>query len=59
MTEKELKAKARKLCQKFYDDAQALFDDEGMTQELADSEVFAALISAQGCAEEAAQEQTS
>jgi hypothetical protein len=55
-TQKLLTQKAQKLCRKFYDDAQRLFDDDGMTQELADSPVFAALLGAQGYAEEAADE---
>jgi hypothetical protein len=40
MTRKQLESKARKLAQKFYDDAQSIFDDEGMTDEIYDSEIF-------------------
>lgn len=55
MTEKQLMTKARRLAQRFYEDAQALFDDEGMSQALADDPVFAALQCAQGYAQEAAE----
>lgn len=52
MTRKQIEAKAKRLCQKFCDDAQALFDDDAMTDELASGEVFDALMAAQGYAEE-------
>lgn len=47
-----LQAKAKQLARKFYDDAQALFDDAAMTDEIYDSEVMQALVGAQGYAED-------
>lgn len=50
--ERKLLRCAKSLAQKFFDDAQALFDDEGMTEELNDHEIFQALCVAQGYAED-------
>jgi hypothetical protein len=50
MTRKQLEAKAKKLAQKFHDDAQALFDDDGMTEEIYDREILQALLMAQSAA---------
>jgi hypothetical protein len=52
MTKKQLEAAAKKLAQKTYDAAQMLFDDEGMTDELADGMIFTLLFDMQGSAEE-------
>lgn len=54
-----LQAKAKQLARKFYDDAQALFDDPAMTDEIYDSEVMQALVGAQGYAEDAANAEVS
>lgn len=52
MTRKQLETRARKLAQRFYTDAQALFDDVGMSDEIYETEIFQALVTAQGDAEE-------
>lgn len=57
MTKKELTKKAKKLAQKFYDDAQALFEDDGMDYDLSESEVFQALMTAQFYVEDVANEE--
>lgn len=44
---------AKKLASKFYEDAQAIFDSEHMTDELYETEVMQALLGAQGYADEA------
>ena len=49
-----LELKAKKLARKFYDDCQTLFDNDSMTPELADGEIFSALSMAQAYAEDAA-----
>lgn len=51
-SKRTLKKNARALAQKFFGDAQALFDDEGMTDDLYEGEVFSALLSAQQYAED-------
>lgn len=52
--EKALERKLAKLCRKFYEDAQAIFDDSAMNDELYDGEVCQAAVCAQGYAEDAA-----
>lgn len=47
-----LETKARKLAQRFYDNAQALFDDDAMDIDIAEGAVFEALCLAQGAAED-------
>lgn len=49
---KTLEAQARRLAQRFYDQAQALFDDEGMDIDIADGPVFDALCNAQSAAQD-------
>jgi len=51
-TKKQLETKAKRLAKKFYDDAQALFDHDDMTVDIADDEVFMSLLSAQREAED-------
>lgn len=51
-TRKQLERNARKLAQRFFDQAQGLFDDDGMTIEIAEGPVFEALQMAQGFAED-------
>lgn len=51
--EKKLARKAKKLADKFYEEAQALFDSPDMTDDLYDSDVMQALLGAQGYADEA------
>ena len=53
MNEKQFNQKAAKLAEKFYNDAQALFDHEDMTIEIAENEIFEMLQIAQGYAESA------
>ncbi len=50
MSRKELERKARRLADKFYEDAQRLFDDEAMTADIAEGQVFEALQLAQSYA---------
>ncbi len=40
MTPNQLKNKAKMLSEKFSEDLEALFEDEGVTAELDDSEIF-------------------
>jgi|GEM_PF-3561631 len=49
---KVLEAKAKRLAQKFVDDVQALLEDERMTDDIYDTEIFDSLVCAQGSAED-------
>jgi hypothetical protein len=53
-----LRSELNKLCRRFYDDAQALFDDPRMTDAIYDSEAFENLAAAQACAEDALNSET-
>lgn len=50
--QKKMEAKAKKLAEKFYADAQKLFDHDDMTLDIAEDYVFSYLQMAQGSAEE-------
>jgi len=52
MNRQQLEKAAVKLAQRFYADCQALFDDPGMTDEIASGEVFENLCSAQSAADD-------
>jgi len=52
--DKATEAKVRKLCQKFYDDLQAVFDSADMNEAVYDGAVCQAAVMAQGYAEDAA-----
>jgi hypothetical protein len=47
MTKTQLEAKAKKIAKRFFEEAQKLYDDNGMT---AEDEIFANLNQAQSCA---------
>lgn len=52
--EKALELRVAKLCRKFFDEVQAVFDSGEMTDAVYDGAVMQAAVSAQGYAEDAA-----
>ena len=52
MSRKRLEAKARKLAEKFFEDAQEIFDDARMTETIYDGDVMQALLAMQQDAED-------